>query len=169
MIQTATHIRVADVERAAAYFSRQRLRPRVRVVESERVPRSQVIGLVYAAVPGAGDEPLGERLMEFSPDPQRHEERDERLRYIAYVPLGSIARGRSIARLCATCHGAGLRGIGLVPPLAGRLPSYLLRSLLAFQTGARAAVTGQPMRTVAAALDLPDCIDVAAYAASLPP
>jgi cytochrome c553 len=107
--------------------------------------------------------------MEFSPDPQRHEERDERLRYVAYVPPGSIAGGRSIARLCATCHGPGLRGIGLVPPLAGRSPSYLLRSLLAIRTAARAGATGQPMRTVTAALDLPDFIDIAAYAASLPP
>lgn len=106
MVQSAAYVSEEEVASAAAYFSQQLLHPRVRVVETARVPRSQVIGLVYAALPGSGYEPLGERLMEFAADPQRHEERDDRMRYVAYVPPGSIARGnagRTIADLPAAC------------------------------------------------------------------
>jgi len=99
------------------------------------------------------------------------------MRYIAYVPLGSIGRGERISQAgadsptnaCTSCHGPTLRGIGLVPPIAGRSPTYILRQLLAFQTGARSGATGLPMRAVVKDLKIRGMIDVAAYAASLPP
>jgi cytochrome c553 len=59
--------------------------------------------------------------------------------------------------------------MGLVPRIAGRSPTYLIRQLLAFQTGARAGITGQPMLPVITRLKIGDMIDVAAYAASLEP
>jgi cytochrome c553 len=150
------------------------LAPRVHVVERVRVPQSQVVGWVYATVPTGGDEALGERLLEFAPDPVRHESRDETMRYVAYAPVGSIGRGRSLAAVganlaCVSCHGAALRGVGVIPSLAGRSPSYLLRQLVAFKVGARAGPTSAAMKMVAANLQLRDMIDAAAYAASLPP
>jgi cytochrome c553 len=60
-------------------------------------------------------------------------------------------------------------GTGEVPPLAGRSPSYLLRQLLAFQTGARSGPDAQPMLPVVATLDIANMIDAVAYAASLRP
>jgi cytochrome c553 len=57
----------------------------------------------------------------------------------------------------------------LIPPLAGRSPTYILRQLLAFKTGARAGATGQPMQAVVANMRVGNMIDVAAYAASLAP
>jgi cytochrome c553 len=57
----------------------------------------------------------------------------------------------------------------MLPHIAGQSPTYLIRQLLAFQTGARAGVTGQPMVPVIARLRLSDMIDVVAYAASLGP
>jgi cytochrome c553 len=177
MIQAASYATVDEVAAAAAYFSQQAPTSHVIVVERARVPRSRVVGWVYAAITGAGDEPLGQRLLEFAPDITRHELRDDDMRYIAYVPLGSIRRGRSIATTgthgpslaCISCHGDKLQGIGLVPRLAGRSPSYLLRQLLAFQTGARAGTTGLAMLPVVATLEIGNMIDVAAYAASLQP
>jgi cytochrome c553 len=174
MIHLAEFAGAADVMAAARYFSQQRLAPRVHVVERVRVPQSQVVGWVYATVPTGGDEALGERLLEFAPDPVRHESRDETMRYVAYAPVGSIGRGRSLAvaganLACVSCHGPALRGVGVIPSLAGRSPSYLLRQLVAFKVGARAGPTGAPMKTVAANLQLRDMIDAAAYAASLPP
>jgi cytochrome c553 len=60
-------------------------------------------------------------------------------------------------------------GAVAAPPLAGRSPSYLLRQLLAFQTGARSGPGAQPMQPVVAHLDIGNMIDVAAFAASLRP
>lgn len=177
MIAVATHATAAEVASAATYFSQQRPIRRVRVVERDRVPRSHVVGWVYAAIAESGDELLGERLLEFAPDPARHEARDDEMQYLAYVPRGSVARGRSMARsgadgrtvACVSCHGDRLQGMGVVPRLAGRSPTYLVRQLLAFQTGARAGVAGQPMLPVAKRLRIGDMIDVVAYAASVGP
>jgi cytochrome c553 len=70
---------------------------------------------------------------------------------------------------CIGCHGDKLQGMDMVPRLAGRSPSYLLRQLLAFRSGARAGSTAMPMVPVVAKLQISDMIDVVAYAASLPP
>jgi cytochrome c553 len=177
MIHEATHASADEVSAAAEYFSAQQLRPRVVVVERAHVPRSRIVGWVYVAEGNGGDESLGERLLEFAPDASRHENRDDEMRYIAYVPLGSVGRGKLLghsgssgpATACISCHGPNLRGVGLVPPIAGRSPTYILRQLLAFQTGARSGTTGLPMISVVAKLKISDMIDVAAYAASVPP
>ena len=173
MIREAQHVSDADVAAAANYFSRQHFRSHVHVAERARVPRSRVVGWVYAAV--AGDEPIGERLMEFVPDAERHELRDDNLVYTAYVPPGSLARGLLLARgggatvaaPCITCHGDRLQGTAAIPRLAGRSPTYLLRQLVAFKAGARAGADAALMRLVVANLQIGDMIDVAAYAASL--
>jgi cytochrome c553 len=165
-----------EVAAAAQYFAAQRLPLRVQVLERRQVPKLQVAGWLYAPA-GGGTEVLGERLLEVAPDLERHERRDATLVYTAYVPPGSLRRGGALARTgtgkavapCTSCHGPELRGLGLIPPLAGRSPSYLLRQLYAFRSGARAAPAGEPMRAVAAALDPRDLIAAAAYAASLPP
>jgi cytochrome c553 len=143
MIDVAKHASEAEVTSAAAYFSQQRPIQRVRVFERVRVPRSHVVGWVYAAIPGVADELLGERLLEFAPDPELHEARDDEIQYIAYVPRGSLRRGRSIALTgaggltvaCVSCHGERLQGVGSVPRIAGRSPTYLIRQLFAFRNG----------------------------------
>jgi cytochrome c553 len=175
MLQEAQHASDAEVAAAAAYFSQQRFSSHVHVLERVRVPRSRVVGWVYAADTSVGDEPLGERLMEFTPDAERHEHRDDSLVYTAYVPPGSLARGLLLARgggatvapPCITCHGDRLQGTALIPRLAGRSPTYLLRQLVAFKSGARGGVNAALMRKVVANLQIGDMIDAAAYAASL--
>ena len=177
MIHVAAYATADDVASAAAYFSQQRPKSRVLVIERARIRHSHVVGWVYTALPGSGDEPLGQRLLEFAPDITRHEHRDDEMQYVAYVPPGSISRGRSIATTgaggltvpCISCHGDKLQGIGLVPGICGRSPTYLLRQLLAFRTGTRAGATGLPMLPVVAKLQINNMIDVAAYAASLQP
>jgi len=178
MIRSARHLTKNEVQSAAQYFSKQRLARRVEVVEVDAVPRSRVVGLVYVAIPGGGTEPLGQRLMEFAPDAARHEHRDDAMRYIAYVPLDSVKRGQALAvtgrpavpvQPCAGCHGNDLHGVGLIPGIAARSPTYLLRALLEFQTGVRRGTAAAPMQTLCAELSLGDMIDAVAYAASLPP
>jgi cytochrome c553 len=88
MIRVAMYATADEVASAAEYFSQQKLKSHVLVLERSRVPRSHVVGLVYAAIPGAPQEPLGVRLLEFAPDATRHENRDEDLQYVAYAPIG---------------------------------------------------------------------------------
>ena len=165
----------AEVASAARYFSGLRFTPRARVIEAARIPRMRQAGFVYARVPAGGTEPLGSRIVEGPPDFERHELRDDGMTYIAYVPRGSIERGRSIATTgtnglataCVTCHGPRLAGMGLVPPIAGRYPTSIVRQLVAFKTGARSTPASQLMRAVVARLSVEEMIAVAAYAASL--
>ena len=177
MQQSAEAVTDADLASAAAYFAAQPLRARrAEVIEAKTIPRMRIAAWLYVLDADGGEEPLGERLIEAATDFGRHELRDPNTHYVAYVPPGSLDRGVAIATVargstpaCIGCHGPDLRGVGLVPPLAGRSPTYLLRQLVAFRTGARASVAGAPMQPVVESLELGDMIAVAAYAGSLPP
>ncbi len=176
MSQVARAANRAEIAQAATYFSSLRLgKPRAEVVETDRAPETHPIAWLYAMT-GDGDEALGMRIIEVPRDFGRHELRDPHAEYVAYVPPGSIERGHKLALegtaatpACASCHGADLRGVGLVPPIAGRSPTYLLRQLVAFRTGARNARAGAPMASVVAGLTLDEMIAVAAYAATQQP
>jgi len=169
MVRVAENVTAEDLKAAADYFAAQRMTKRTRVVETARVPQMKDVGWMYTSQAGSATEPLGQRLLEMTPDLAAHEHRADGEIYIAYVPTGSLKRGKSLAATCVACHGARLQGVGLVPPLAGRLPTYLVRQLVAFKTGARAGRTGEPMKAVVANLDVNKMIDVAAYAAWLNP
>lgn len=177
MRQVAADTTATDTAAAAAYFFSLKLTPRVRVVEIEQVPKTIDKGWLYALVKGAGTEPIGHRIIEVAENQERHELRDPTAGFIAYVPPGSLQRGRKIgttgvespATACTACHGVDLKGTGLIPPLAGRLPTYIVRQLLAFRSGARATDAGRPMQAVVIQLSIDDMIAVAAYAGSLPP
>ena len=128
-------------------------------------------------LPGTEREALAGRLIELPLELRRHELHDPMAEYVAYVPRGSLARGRALAtgdpahgvKGCTTCHGPSLRGVGLVPPIAGRSPSYILRQLVAFRTGARSTPASAPMREFASGLSLEDMVAAAAYAGSRRP
>ena len=89
-----------------------------------------------------GTEPLGQRIIEMPEDLARTELRDAASGFVAYVPPGSIKRGESLVKTggartvaCGTCHGADLKGLGPVPPLAGRSPSYTVRAAVRSSAG----------------------------------
>jgi len=166
-----------EIAAAAAYFSKLPMKRRVEVVEATDVPQTRELGWLYVPIEGAGTEPLGQRIIEMPLDHERHELRDSASGFRAYVPTGSIARGKGLVEgggdgvtvACGTCHGPDLRGVGLIPPLAGRSPTYIVRQLLAFKTGSRATVAGQPMLSVVNRLEIEDMIAVAAYTATQEP
>jgi len=96
--------------------------------------------------------------------------------FIAYVPQGSIERGRRLASgqdartvACASCHGADLKGAGAVPGIAGRSPTYAFRQLYDFKHGARAGAGSALMKPSVEKLSVEEMVDLAAYAASLQP
>jgi len=177
MKQMAESATVAEMRQAALYFSRQKLRYSPRVIESAVVPRTHPASGLYVKEPGVEFESLGDKIVEFASDPERHEIRDAATQYVAYVPPGSIARGRVLAtrltktnpKPCVSCHGETLRGVKLVPPIAGRSPTYLMRQLLAFKAGTRSSKESAPMREVVEKLTVDDMIAAAAYVASRKP
>ncbi|HEV7390003.1 MAG TPA: c-type cytochrome [Burkholderiales bacterium] len=164
-----------DAVAAARYFSRLKNPPKVRVIEVSRIPRVREAAFVYARDPAGGTDSLGTRIIEGPPELERHELRDDEITYVAYVPPGSVRRGRSIAMTgpagpptaCVKCHGPRLQGVALVPPLAGHFPTYIMRQLVAFRTGARSTPASQPMQAVVARMSVDDMIAVSAYAGSL--
>ena len=71
---------------------------------------------------------------------------------------------------CGTCHGVDLMGVGDVPPIAGRSPSYMVRQMWDIQQGTRNGASAQLMKLVVANLTEEDMVAIAAYTASrLPP
>ncbi len=147
---------------------------------AEKATRAEVViesGWVHVTAGGDDTETLGQRIIEVAIDYERHELRDSASGYRAYVPQGSVTRGQAIAQsgqggpahACVACHGEDLRGVGLIPPLAGRSPTYIVRQLLAFRTGSRSAAAGAPMMPVVALMSVDDMMAAAAYAASLEP
>ena len=167
----------AEVQVAAAYFASIKPRSVVRIVEAGTVPKTYVTGWHLALDKSGGNEPLGERIIEVPDDLARFVSRDARLRFTGYVPIGSIQKGRDLAVgknggkavPCGICHGAELKGLGLIPGIAGRSPSYIVRQLYDFKHGFRAGASSALMRPVVEKLTVNDMISLAAYAASLPP
>jgi cytochrome c553 len=167
-----------QILQAAEYFSQQKNVSFVRVLEREFAPPHKAACGIYLADAGRLV-PLQHAIVEMPISASRFEARDPHTGYVAYVPMGSIARGRTLASTggngrtqpCAACHGSGLRGGPDLegPPLAGRFATYLFRQLFGFQSGARAGDIAQPMRVVVAHLTQADMIDLAAYAASMKP
>jgi cytochrome c553 len=164
-----------EIADSAKYFAQQKLARRHYVVEGINIPRAEPAFWVYKEVGGSED--LGERLVEVAPDIQRHERRDPRMQYTAYVPPGSLARGKLLAnsgdkgrtQICATCHLAKLEGTDKIPPIAGRSPTYLLRQLIAFKNGTRGNEASKQMDAVVEKLELEDMLALAAYVGSLYP
>jgi cytochrome c553 len=177
MIKVAKAASDAEVAAAAAYFSSLKPRKTTNVVETEMVPKTYVLSWLLAPINDHDKEPLGRRIIEVPKDPEQFEARDSRSQLIAYVPVGSVAQGKLLANTgpdgktvkCATCHGPELKGLGPVPGIAGRSPSYLVRQLYDFQYGQRKGPLGGPMTLVVAKLTSDDLIDLAAYVASLAP
>ncbi len=165
-----------EIIEAATYFSSLPARSYVKVVETDVVPKTaSYLNLFLVPAPDGGTEPLGQRIIEIPDDVDRFEMRDSRASFTAFVPRGSIARGRALAESggeaglpCAACHGDGLKG-GIGPRLAGHYATYLVRQLHDLQTGKRRGEQAGQMAATVEKLTLPDMIALAAYAASLTP
>lgn len=175
MTATAKAISPAQLAEAAAYFAALPPRRFGRVVEAAIIPRVRTAGNLWVLDEAGGTEPIAGRLIEVPDDFARHEMRDPRLGYTAYVPPGSIARGAALARTwgggayaCARCHGAALRG-AIGPGLAGRSPSYLARQLYDFRSGSRGGAASAAMAEVTRKMTIADIVALAAYLGSRAP
>jgi cytochrome c553 len=177
MLATAKLTSDADLDDAAKYFSGLKYTYRLKVVETAEVPATRPNAFVYEFLKEGPKEALGDRIIEGPDDFEAFEKRDYRATFTAYVPVGAIARGAALAKgdataarpACEGCHGAGLKG-GLVgPPIAGRYPTGIFRQLYAFQSGSRNGPGAAFMKPMVAGLSQRDMIDLGAYVGSLKP
>ncbi len=147
------------------------------MVETDTVPETYMNdGRRRYVRPGGKMEPIGERIIEVPEDPDRVTCRDPHTGFVAYVPVGSIAKGEALATTgggkttpCVACHGPELKGLGPVPQIAGHSPNYIVRQLAGFQVGARNSDLDQLMKAVVANLTQDDIVSLAAYVSSRDP
>ena len=179
MAQIAKAMSPAEMKEAAEYFNKIKWTPWIRVVETNTVPKMRSAGGIWIPLEGAeaGKEPIGVRVIETPEKPENTEIlRDPRSGFIAYVPVGSVKKGEALVKTggngktieCSACHGADLLGLGPVPGIAGRSPSYLARQLYDMQAGARNGEWTQLMKPVVAKLTSEDLVNIVAYVSGRP-
>jgi cytochrome c553 len=173
----------AEIESTAKYFTSIPATPWIKVVETDTVPKTRPQGGMFLTIEGdaAGKEPIGNRIIE-TPDKAHDTEflRNPRSGFTAYVPPGSLKKGEALVKegttasgkkvtACTICHGSDLRGLGPLPTLAGRSPSYLARQLYDMQHGNRNGAWTVLMAPVVAGMSPDDVLNASAYLASLHP
>ncbi len=178
MIRFAQNMTDAQIRDAAEYFAKMtwptEQNPWIKVVETETIHKVKTSVGMYLPVEGNETEPLGERIIEMPIHPEETERlRDPHSGFTAYVPVGSVKKGEELVRTgggkttpCAICHGADLRGMGPVPGIAGRSPSYTARQLYDIQQGTRKGEWAELMKPVVSKLSNEDLVDICAYTAS---
>jgi cytochrome c553 len=166
-----------EIKAAAEYFGSMKWTPWIEVVETETVPKTRISVGMFLPLENGGTEPLGQRIIEMPKDPEATEAlRDPRSGFIAYAPIGSMGKGELLVTkgngktvACGVCHGADWKGLGPVPGLAGRSPSYLVRQMYDMQQGTRKGTWTELMKPVVNGLAPEDMLNIAAYLASRTP
>lgn len=175
MVKLSKTVTDQELREAAAYFASIKPRSNIAVVETDTVPKTHVRDLFLAPIDGSDKEPIGQRIIEIPENVEHFVSRDSRARFIAYVPVGSVQKGRALAAnsdlrvQCAACHGPDLGGTTVAPGIAAGSPTYLFRQLYDFRSGARKGANSELMRPVVENLSIDDMIALVAYSASLTP
>jgi cytochrome c553 len=177
MITIAKGMTDDEIKAAAEYFGAMKWTPWIKVVESATVPKTHINGGLFLKNEGNETEPIGDRIIEVPEDAEATEIlRNPRSPFIAYAPPGSLKKGEALVTTgagktvqCGTCHGADLRGMGPVPGIAGRSPSYLVRQMYDMQAGMRKGQWTELMKPVVEKLSADDMLTIAAYCASRQP
>jgi cytochrome c553 len=177
MIVYAKTMTNEEIQEAADYFGSMKWTPWIKVVETRTVPKMRLSVGMYLPLDGNATEALGERIIETPVNAEASEMlRNPRSGFIAYAPIGSIEKGEELVTKgagkttpCAICHGADLKGMGPVPGIAGRSPSYLVRQMYDMQQGARNGSWTQLMKPVVSRLSEEDMLNIAAYTSSRTP
>jgi cytochrome c553 len=179
MVSFAKAMTEQEIQESAAYFAAMQWTPWVNVIESDTAPKVRSAGGLMIPLEGAegGMEPIGNRIVEVPVNPEHTETlRNPRSSFIAYVPMGAVAKGKELVTTggggktiqCTLCHGENLNGVGSVPGIAARSPSYNARQLNDIRQGARHGDMAELMKGVVAKLTDDDILNITAYLASLP-
>lgn len=175
MARIAAWLTDEEKQQVAEYYSSIPFRSMVRVVESDQAPQVRAsLNRLLMPVEDAAWVPLGNQIVEVAEDAEATEVmRDPRGTFVAYVPVGSIARGEELVTTggdntmqCSICHGPGQTGLADVPGIAGRTASYTMRQLWDVKQGTRVSPVMMP---IVANLGAQDMLSIVAYLATLPP
>jgi cytochrome c553 len=166
-----------EIQQSAKYFSSIRVPKYVRIVETDTIPVMRIQGEIYFPTAEGKTEAIGVRIIETPEDPEETRLRNPKSGFVAYAPVGSVKRGEALATtggggktmVCSTCHGPDLKGVGPIPNIAGRSPSYLARQMYDIKLGTRKGVMATLMRPVVEKLTDADIVDLIAYVSSLTP
>jgi cytochrome c553 len=177
MVLVAEHAQDEQDSAAAGYFSALKPKPWIHVVETTQLAKTHPARWMLVPDEPHVLEPIGNRIIEVPQNLKLTELRDDTSGFIAYVPKGSLKRGRllvnkggdGITMPCSGCHGADLRGHENVPSIAGRSPSYIVRQLYDLQAGSRNGGANDQMQIPVMKLTMDDMVAIAAYLASLKP
>jgi len=187
MIELAKVMSDEEMRLAAEYFGAIKWSPWTRVIETDMVPKTRIAGNLFLPIGTERTEPIAGRIIEVPEDLEEAETlRNPRSGFIAYVPTGSIEKGRDLVTTggmrivgneivqgkttpCVTCHGLDLMGVADVPAIAGRSPSYLVRQIWDIQQGTRNGSAVQLMKQATANLNGDDLVSIAAYVSSRVP
>jgi cytochrome c553 len=131
MVKLSKAISDEEIASAVAYFSSLKPKKTIDVIETDTVPKTYVYDWHLAVLNGSDKEPIANRIIEAPKSLEQFESRDARAEFIAYVPIGSVAKGKSLVTTgdsgktteCGICHGPDLSGLGPIPGIAGRSPS----------------------------------------------
>jgi len=187
MIDLAKALTDEELKAAAEYFGSMKWTPWIRVVETDMVPKTRIAGNLFLPVALEKAEPIAGRIIEMPENEEQAETyRNPHSGFVAYVPPGSLAKGKDLvvtggARIvgnefirgkttpCITCHGENLMGVAEIPPIAGRSPSYMVRQMWDMQQGTRNSEAAQLMKLVMMNLTHEDMVAIAAYVAAQKP
>jgi len=162
-----------DMAQAAEFFAAMPWTPWIRVVEADVISKVRLAGQAFHLVEDGGTEPIGMRIVEVAEDEAQQRLRSPHSGWLAYVPVGAIKKGEALVTTgggktvpCVTCHGQDLRGVGTIPGIAGRGPSYLARQMYDFQRGTRNGEFAPLMKAVVEKLTNEDFVNILAYVSS---
>ena len=177
MISIAKAMTGDEIKAAAEYYGAMKWTPWIKVVETKTVPKTYTNVGMYLTLEGNEKEPIGDRIIETPVDAEATEGlRNPHSGFIAYAPLGSIKKGEALVTgnhgksvACGVCHGSDLKGLGPVPGLAGRSPSYLVREMYDIRQGTRHGNWTELMKPAVNGLSQEDLLNIAAYLSSRNP
>jgi cytochrome c553 len=175
MARIAYWLTEEEKTQVAEYFSAIPFQPMVRVVETDEIPQLRAsLNRLVLPIEDAPFIPLGLRIAEVPENPERTEiMRDPRGTFIAYAPVGSVAKGEALATTgggktvaCAACHRVEEAVLPDVPSIYGRTASYTMRQLWDIKQGSRLSPLMTP---IVANLTAEDLMNIAAYLATQSP
>jgi cytochrome c553 len=144
-----------EIRQAADWFAKLKPAAWTKVTEAAMVPKTFVgQGRMRFVQPGGEMEPIGNRIITVPLDQTKARLRDPHSGFVAYVPVGSIAKGKALAETggagktiaCSICHGDGPKGLGERSEAGRPAPDLPRPSVVLFLDGTRNGGDAQLMK-----------------------